>query len=113
MLKKLLSIGFTFVSILTAQNTLARTEEFLPPEKAFEIRAQLSAESLKVIFKAAPGYYMYEESMQIRLKDSDQKIINTLYLKHILEQIQPFREILDKCNSKLMKAYSNVKKLKL
>lgn len=75
MLKKLLSIGFTFVSILTAQNTLARTEEFLPPEKAFEIRAQLSAESLKVIFKAAPGYYMYEESMQLRLKDSDQKIV--------------------------------------
>ncbi len=34
-------------------------------------------------------------------------------MKHILEQIQPFREILDKCNSKLMKAYSNVKKLKL
>ena len=77
MLKKLLSIGFTFLSILTAQNTLARTEEFLPPEKAFEIRAQLSSESLKVIFKAAPGYYMYEESMQLRLKDSDQKIVPT------------------------------------
>jgi thiol:disulfide interchange protein DsbD len=75
MLKKLFSIGFTFVTILIAQNALARTEEFLPPEKAFEISAQLSAEQLQITFRAAPGYYMYEESMQLRQKDSDKTIM--------------------------------------
>ncbi len=77
MLKKLFSIGFTIVSILTTNSLLARTEEFLPPEKAFEITAQLTSEALKVTFKAAPGYYMYEESMQLRLKDSDKTITST------------------------------------
>jgi thiol:disulfide interchange protein DsbD len=77
MLKKLFSIGLTFLSILYAHNALARTEEFLPPDKAFEISAQLTSEALKVIFKAAPGYYMYEESMQLRLQDSDKKIVPT------------------------------------
>ena len=77
MLKKLFSIGLTFLLILTAHYTLARTEEFLPPEKAFEISAQLSSEVLKVTFKAAPAYYMYEESMQVRQKDSDKTITPT------------------------------------
>jgi thiol:disulfide interchange protein DsbD len=77
MLKKLFSIGLTFLSILYVHNALARTEEFLPPDKAFEISAQLTSEALKVIFKAAPGYYMYEESMQLRLQDSDKKIVPT------------------------------------
>ena len=45
-------------------------------------------------------------------KDSESKILNTLYLKHTLELIQPFREILGKFNSKLLKAYCNVERIK-
>jgi thiol:disulfide interchange protein DsbD len=77
MLKKLFSIGLSLLSILTAHYTLARTEVFLPPDKAFEISALLSSEQLQITFRAAPGYYMYEESMQLRQKDSDKTITPT------------------------------------
>ena len=77
MLKKLFSIGLTLLSVLTAHYTLARTEEFLPPDKAFEISALLSSEQLQITFRAAPGYYMYEESMQLRQKNSDKTITPT------------------------------------
>lgn len=41
-------------------------------------------------------------------KDSENKILNTLYLKHTLELIKPLRDILGKFKSKLIKAYYDV-----
>ncbi|QEI08742.1 protein-disulfide reductase DsbD [Pigmentiphaga aceris] len=48
------------VGVMTA--SLARAEDFLPPEEAFRFSAQLGASGdIEVQFKIAPGYYMYRE----------------------------------------------------
>lgn len=71
---KFLAFIVSLLTLLCSFYSLARTEEFLPPEKAFEISAILNADQLVVTFKAAPGYYMYQESMTLRLKDSELSI---------------------------------------
>lgn len=49
-----------FVGLMTA--SLARAEDFLPPEEAFRFSAQLgTGGDIEVQFKIAPGYYMYRE----------------------------------------------------
>lgn len=45
---------------------LSHAKEFLKPEDAFLISAQLTSQELKVNFSAQPGYYMYQESMVIQ-----------------------------------------------
>ena len=63
-----------FLSVLAPiGSTQAANPEFLPPEKAFIISAQLTQDELKVTFKAAPGYYMYGESMTLKIKDQATK----------------------------------------
>ncbi len=49
------------VGVMTA--SLARAEDFLPPEQAFRFSAQLATggQEIEVQFKIAPGYYMYRE----------------------------------------------------
>jgi len=49
-----------FVGLMTA--SLARADDFLPPEQAFRFSAQLgTAGDIEVQFKIAPGYYMYRD----------------------------------------------------
>lgn len=48
------------VGLMTA--SLARADDFLPPEEAFRFSAQLgTAGDIEVQFKIAPGYYMYRD----------------------------------------------------
>jgi thiol:disulfide interchange protein DsbD len=75
MRNKILLLVFPLLALFSSFHSIARTAEFLPPEKAFEIKAILNSDELSVVFKAAPGYYMYQESMTLSLKDSENKII--------------------------------------
>ncbi len=43
--------------------SLVQAKEFLKPEQAFLISAELTSQYLKIYFTAQPGYYMYQESM--------------------------------------------------
>ena len=43
--------------------SLVQAKEFLKPEEAFLISAELTSQYLKIYFTAQPGYYMYQESM--------------------------------------------------
>ncbi len=97
MLNKIFSLVISCLATFTTFQSVARTEEFLPPEKAFEIKAILSAESLTVIYNAAPGYYIYQESIALSLKDSDVKILPS-------KQPQP-HEKFDNNFQKIVKTY--------
>jgi len=97
MRNKILSHVISILVLFSSFQSLARTEVFLPPEKAFEIKAILNADELSVVFKAAPGYYMYQESMTLSLKDSDKKILTS-------HQPQP-HEKFDNNFQKIVKTY--------
>jgi thiol:disulfide interchange protein DsbD len=50
--------------LVLAQGSRA-ADEFLPPEKAFEVSARvLDERSVEVVFKVAPGYYLYREQFK-------------------------------------------------
>ena len=75
MQNKFISLFFSFLALCSSGHAQARTDEFLPPEKAFEIKALLNADELVLILNSAPGYYLYQDSIKLSLKDSELVII--------------------------------------
>lgn len=59
-----------------------RTEaDLLPPEKAFEVRANASGpDSVMAVFELAPGYYLYRDRIQFRLVDSPEVALRPVTL---------------------------------
>ena len=64
MFKKYLHCLAFLLMACVVLNTFAK--EFLRPEEAFQISATLTQQGLTVSYKASPGYYMYQESMQVQ-----------------------------------------------
>ena len=45
---------------------LCQGKEFLRPEEAFKVRGKLTEQGLQVTFAVVPGYYIYQESLQVQ-----------------------------------------------
>ena len=69
--------GFAFLLLGLSVLSIARTaaQDFLDPEKAFVLRAQMvSADKISLRFKIAPGYYMYRERFSFELDTTHVKL---------------------------------------
>ncbi len=56
-------------------------DDFLPPDEAFKLNIEAdSSDSLNVIFKIVPGYYLYKERIKFVIKDTNQGSISTVDL---------------------------------
>ena len=45
---------------------LCQGKEFLRPEEAFKVQGKLTEQGLQVMFSVVPGYYIYQESLQVQ-----------------------------------------------
>lgn len=63
----------TVVLLCISSYVIAQPTSFLPPEQAFKISGELTQEGLELTFEAAPGYYLYQESMSIHPEGKEAK----------------------------------------
>ena len=58
--KNLIFVGLCLLSLL------CQGKEFLRPEEAFKVQGKLTEQGLQVTFAVVPGYYIYQESLQVQ-----------------------------------------------
>ena len=88
MFKKMLKL--LAILLIASMHLNSNAKEFLRPEEAFQISAILSQEGLTLSFKAAPGYYMYQESIHAQTKIEEKAII--LEPKELPKAIEKYDE---------------------
>jgi len=88
MFKKMLKL--LAILLIASMHLNSNAKEFLRPEEAFQISAILSQEGLTLSFKAAPGYYMYQESIHAQTKIEEKVII--LEPKELPKAIEKYDE---------------------
>ena len=52
--------------VLCLLSLLCQGKEFLRPEEAFKVQGKLTEQGLQVTFSVVPGYYIYQESLQVQ-----------------------------------------------
>jgi len=54
------------LAVLCLLSLLCQGKEFLRPEEAFKVQGKLTEQGLQVTFSVVPGYYIYQESLQVQ-----------------------------------------------
>ena len=68
-----LSLVFLSINIFAIKEISA--VEFLPPEKAFLVSAQLHQDDVEILIEPQDGYYVYKESISVKEQNQDREII--------------------------------------
>lgn len=68
-IKKVMAV---FVFLILSFSSIA--QEFLAPEKAFKVTGELEQESIVISLIPVKGYYIYKESIQIKVRDATSPI---------------------------------------
>ncbi len=64
----LLAMFFALLAIVFSASARAQQQDFLDPEKAFVLNAQMAApDTIQLKFKIANGYYMYREQFAFKI----------------------------------------------
>ncbi|MGL4768252.1 MAG: protein-disulfide reductase DsbD [Formosimonas sp.] len=80
---------FRWLSLILLFILPARAQEFLPPEQAFAFSAQMNgAQSVRVSFKIADGYYMYRDEFKFSVVSPDGAVSQTGAVKLPAAQIK-------------------------
>jgi len=82
-------------------------QDFLPPEKAFDVYAEIDQEAVHLSLEPVKGYYIYQDSIQVKVRDAAQAI-----------QLRPNqypipKQKFDENFGKVVKTYDEPVKLKL
>ncbi len=101
-LARFLSINISISLLLCSLNTQAQQMSFLEPDKAFIISGMLTQDSLKIKYEAAAGYYMYQESMSVKVKGQKD------HLKIDSKDIPVAHEKFDQNFNKIVRTYTGV-----
>jgi len=83
-----------------AFNTAAR--DFLKPEDAFLMTARLSEQQIQIRYAPKPGYYIYQESMQVQAHLNDRLVTLTP------QKFPPAHEKFDENFQKIVRTYKEV-----
>ena len=71
------SIYFICILCLSLNGLISKdvsAADFLPPEKAFLVSAQLHQDSVDIFIEPQPGYYVYKESISVKESSGDREI---------------------------------------
>lgn len=65
-----------FLSILLLYTSIAKAEDFLEPEKAFQVKAQMtSANQVRITYTIADAYYLYRERLKFAAQGAELGLI--------------------------------------
>ena len=60
-----------FIFVLGTLTILSHSKAYLKPEEAFLVRGQLTQQGLEITFDNSKGYYIYQDSIQVRTKQEE------------------------------------------
>ena len=93
--KNLIFVGLCLLSLL------CQGKEFLRPEEAFKVQGKLTEQGLQVTFAVVPGYYIYQESLQVQAQ-----VDNTLLTLNP-ESLPSAHEKYDENFQKIVRTYTD------
>ena len=93
--KNLIFVGLCLLSLL------CQGKEFLRPEEAFKVQGKLTEQGLQVKFAVVPGYYIYQESLQVQAQ-----VDNTLLTLNP-ESLPSAHEKYDENFQKIVRTYTD------
>jgi thiol:disulfide interchange protein DsbD len=66
-----------FLSILLLCTSIAKAEDFLEPEKAFQVKAQMaSADQVRITYTIADAYYLYRERLKFAAQGAELGVVH-------------------------------------
>ena len=107
MINTILHAVILLLSLIGYSAGQVQAKEFLPPEQAFIVHGELTSESLKVSFKVAPDYYIYEESIQVKLQENESVLTPKSQSKPHQKYDPNFQKIVKTYEGEIVYEYDN------